>query len=80
MSKQAQCMAYMLLGHSLTQEQARKMFDYWRLAVAINRMRDVGIDVVTELVGDSRHAQYHLPEKERIRIITARNAAAKAGR
>jgi hypothetical protein len=78
MSKQTQAEAYLMEGHSLTQEQARAMWNYWRLAVCINRMREYPrlIGVITELVGDSRHAQYYIPKKEIARIRKSRTSKA----
>lgn len=65
MSKQSQIWAYLLEGSTLTQEQARAKFNHWRLASAVQRLREKGVHVATHLVGSTRHAQYHCTKSGR---------------
>lgn len=74
MSKQSQVEQWLLSGKPLTQEQSRKMFNDWRLAAIVLRMRAKGINVMTTLVGDTQHALYYVSASERKRLRTSTNA------
>lgn len=58
MKKQKQVKArlktYLLMGKSITQAQALKRWKTSRLAVFINRLRNDGMEIDTEMVTDKR--------------------------
>lgn len=78
MSKQQQIETYLLCGNWLTQEKSRILFNDWRLAAIIKRMRDKCIVVDCDLVGDTRHARYSISLKERNRLRKLRISKSKA--
>lgn len=56
--------AWLLMGKSITSNQALKMWRTSRLAVYINRLRNEGMKIVTEMVtsrGD-QYAKYFIPK------------------
>ena len=71
MKKQKQVKAnlktYLLMGKSITQAQALKRWKTSRLAVFINRLRNDGMEIDTEMVTDKRtgdtFARYKLAPK-----------------
>jgi hypothetical protein len=69
MTKQKRIWLYLLDGNTLTQEQARSMFNHWRLASAVDRLREkIGKHgVATHLIGETKYAQYHVPKSVRDR-------------
>lgn len=58
---------HLLLGKTITQSQALKRWRTSRLAVYINRLRNDGMNIVTEMVTDKRtgdiFARYKLNAK-----------------
>ncbi len=68
MSKQQQVEQHLLSGKTLTQEQSRKLFNDWRLAAIVKRIRAKGINVMTTLIGDTKHALYYISASERKRV------------
>lgn len=68
MTKQQAIETYLLCGKSITKDKARMLFNSWRLAVCVNRMRNKHWDVKADLVGPTKHARYYLPASEIRRI------------
>jgi len=56
----------LLLGSTVTQAQCLKWWNHWRLAVLINRLRNDGYNVKTEMVrtkSGKTYAKYFIPKQ-----------------
>jgi len=67
-SKQGRIVRHILMGKSITQKMAIEMFNHYRLAVVIDRMRKAGYNVVTKMVsrGDVTFAMYYLKRESNV--------------
>lgn len=64
MNHQHQVLAYLQQGKSLTQAQAIKLFNCYRLSAVVNRLRKLGYSVITHKEANTKnkgsHARYEL--------------------
>jgi len=68
---QSRVHVHLLLGNSITPDECKKLYGGSRLASIINRLRNRGLKIITEIVyeGQDQFARYHLKEvtkKQRI--------------
>ena len=63
-SQNQKILKYLKTGRSLTQEEARSLFDCWRLSGRILDLRERGHSIFTEMVkvGRKRFGKYYLIE------------------
>jgi len=56
--KQKKVMNYLLKGNTLTQKQAIARWEHYRLAVVVGRMKQMGYNVLTDLLKTKEGGTY----------------------